>query len=163
STTNRYIKSKVDAEDAIVAGFDSATILRPSVVFGSDDVLFNRMARIAAALPLVMPIVGSRQAKVQPVFVGDVAAAVVAVLAPPRLDGVRAGRTAGLLLPSARRAHAARHRPQEADHWRARAADEDRGLLSGDPRQARVRPPADARSGRSAAARHRRSARRQRP
>jgi len=82
-TTNRYVRSKVDAEDAIIAAFDSATILRPSVVFGSDDVLFNRLARIACLTPLVMPVVGSGRAKVQPVYVNDVAAAAVAVLKRP--------------------------------------------------------------------------------
>jgi uncharacterized protein YbjT (DUF2867 family) len=82
SWKNRYVQSKVEAEDAIVAGFETATILRPSVVFGSDDVLFNRLARIAAMAPF-MPVVGSGRAKVQPVFVGDVAAAAVAVLARP--------------------------------------------------------------------------------
>ena len=83
STTNRYVRSKVDAEDAIVAAFDTATILRPSVVFGSDDVLFNRLARIACMTPLIMPVVGDGRAKVQPVFVNDVAAAAVAVLKRP--------------------------------------------------------------------------------
>jgi uncharacterized protein YbjT (DUF2867 family) len=82
SWKNRYVQSKVEAEDAIVAGFETATILRPSVVFGADDVLFNRLARIAALAPF-MPVVGSGRAKVQPVFVGDVAAAAVAVLARP--------------------------------------------------------------------------------
>jgi len=86
SWKNRYVQSKVEAEDAVVAGFESATILRPSVVFGPEDVLFNRLAKIAA-LPRIlapfMPVVGSGRAKVQPVFVGDVAAAAVAVLARP--------------------------------------------------------------------------------
>jgi uncharacterized protein YbjT (DUF2867 family) len=82
SSKNRYVQSKVEAEDAIVAGFETATILRPSVVFGSDDVLFNRLAKIASMAPF-MPVVGSGRAKVQPVFVGDVAAAAVAVLARP--------------------------------------------------------------------------------
>jgi NADH dehydrogenase len=82
SWKNRYVQSKVEAEDAIVAGFETATILRPSVVFGPDDVLFNRLAKIAAMAPF-MPVVGSGRAKVQPVFVGDVAAAAVAVLAQP--------------------------------------------------------------------------------
>ncbi|MEI7874073.1 MAG: NAD(P)H-binding protein, partial [Alphaproteobacteria bacterium] len=49
SSTNRYVQSKVGAEDAIVAGFPTATILRPSVVFGPDDAMFNRLARIAAS------------------------------------------------------------------------------------------------------------------
>ena len=82
SWKNRYVQSKVEAEDAIVAGFETATILRPSVVFGPDDVLFNRLAKIAALAPF-MPVVSSGRAKVQPVFVGDVAAAAVAVLARP--------------------------------------------------------------------------------
>ena len=80
SSKNRYIRSKVDAEDAIVAGFESATILRPSVVFGPDDVMFNRLAKIASQAPFV-PVVGNGQARVQPVFAGDVGAAAVAVLA----------------------------------------------------------------------------------
>ena len=79
---NRYVRSKVDAEDAIVAGFPSATFLRPSVVFGSDDAMFNRLARIAAMAPFV-PVVGSGLAKVQPVFVGDVGRAAAVVLARP--------------------------------------------------------------------------------
>ncbi|HSS84122.1 MAG TPA: complex I NDUFA9 subunit family protein [Reyranella sp.] len=82
SWKNRYVQSKVEAEDAIVAGFETATILRPSVVFGPEDVLFNRLAKIASMAPF-MPVVGSGRAKVQPVFVGDIAAAAVAVLARP--------------------------------------------------------------------------------
>ncbi|MGE4077838.1 MAG: complex I NDUFA9 subunit family protein [Reyranella sp.] len=83
STTNPYIRSKVDAEDAVVAGFPTATILRPSVVFGPGDVMFTRLARIAAQVPFVVPVVGDGQARVQPVFVGDVADAAVAVLERP--------------------------------------------------------------------------------
>ena len=82
SSTNRYIQSKTEGEDAIIAGFPTATILRPSVVFGPDDAMFNRMARIAATAPFV-PVVGGGTARVQPVFVGDVGAAAVAVLARP--------------------------------------------------------------------------------
>lgn len=82
NSTNKYIRSKVDAEDAIIAGFSDATILRPSVVFGPEDAMFNRMAQIAAKAPFV-PVVGDGAAKVQPVYVGDVGAAAVAVLARP--------------------------------------------------------------------------------
>jgi len=83
---NRYIRSKVDGEDAVVAGFTTATILRPSVVFGPDDAMFNRMARIASLPSFVapfVPVVGDGRAKVQPVFVGDVADAAMAALARP--------------------------------------------------------------------------------
>jgi NADH dehydrogenase len=82
NSTNQYIRSKVDAEDAIIAGFPDATILRPSVVFGPEDAMFNRMAQIAAKAPFV-PVVGNGQARVQPVYVGDVGAAAAAVLARP--------------------------------------------------------------------------------
>lgn len=85
-TTNRYIKSKIDAEDAVVSGFPSATIVRPSVVFGPNDALFTRMAGIAS-LPRLMapfvPLVGNGSAKVQPVFVGDVGEAIAELLARP--------------------------------------------------------------------------------
>src|SRR5437899_12324660 len=86
SSRNRYIQSKVAAEDAIVGAFGGATILRNSVVFGPNDVMFNRMADIAAKPALLMPffpLIGNGSAKVQPVFVGDVAKAVAAALARP--------------------------------------------------------------------------------
>jgi uncharacterized protein YbjT (DUF2867 family) len=82
TTTNPYIHSKVSAEDAIIAAFPSATLLRPSVVFGPGDVMFTRMAKIAALAPIV-PVVGDGQAKVQPVFVGDVAGAALVALERP--------------------------------------------------------------------------------
>ena len=79
---NRFVQSKIAAEDAIVSGFPSATIFRPSVVFGPDDAMFNRLGRIAAVAPFV-PVVGSGSARVQPVFVGDLGKAVVAALSRP--------------------------------------------------------------------------------
>ena len=82
NSQNKYVLSKVEAEDAIISGFESATILRPSVVFGPEDVMFNRLAQIAAKAPF-LPVVGDGSAKVQPVFVGDVGSAVAAVLARP--------------------------------------------------------------------------------
>ena len=50
-SNNRFIRSKVAAEDAIIKGFDGATILRPSVVFGDGDAMFNRLGEIAAKAP----------------------------------------------------------------------------------------------------------------
>lgn len=82
SSTNRFIASKVAAEDAVIGAFESATILRNSVVFGPNDAMFNRMAQIAYRAPFV-PVVGDGSAKVQPVFVGDVARAAVQVLQRP--------------------------------------------------------------------------------
>ncbi len=81
-----YAKSKAAGEAAVRAAFPKAVILRPSLVFGQEDSFFNRFARIAQLSP-VMPVVGGKT-KFQPVYVGDVADAVMAGLAP-----AAAGRT----------------------------------------------------------------------
>ncbi|SJZ92073.1 NADH dehydrogenase [Enhydrobacter aerosaccus] len=77
-----FIRSKGEGERAIIAGYETATILRPSVVFGPNDQVFNRLAGLAAKAPFV-PVIGSGKARVQPVFVSDVGAAVAAVLRRP--------------------------------------------------------------------------------
>jgi NADH dehydrogenase len=82
SSTNRYIRSKVAAEDAVIGAFDGATMLRNSVVFGPNDVIFNRLADIASKAPF-FPLIGNGKARVQPVFVGDVAKAAAVALARP--------------------------------------------------------------------------------
>jgi NADH dehydrogenase len=56
-----------------------AIILRPSIMFGPDDAFFNRFAAIARLSP-ALPLIGGGRTRLQPVFAGDVAAAVVAAL-----------------------------------------------------------------------------------
>jgi NADH dehydrogenase len=73
-----YASSKAQGEAAVLAGFPAATILRPSVVFGPEDQFFNRFASMAQLLPF-MPVV-SGGSKFQPVYVGDVADAVMAAV-----------------------------------------------------------------------------------
>lgn len=73
-----YAKSKAQGEAAVRAVFPQAVILRPSIVFGAEDAFFNRFAAIAGLSP-VIPIV-SGMTKFQPVYVGDVADAVMAGL-----------------------------------------------------------------------------------
>jgi uncharacterized protein YbjT (DUF2867 family) len=63
---------------AVRAAFPSATILRPSIVFGREDAFINRFAGLIRLLPVV-PVIGA-ETKFQPVYVGDVARAVVASL-----------------------------------------------------------------------------------
>ncbi len=75
----RYARTKAEGEARVREAFPSATILRPSVLFGPEDDLFNKfgwLARIAPALPLI----GGGKTRFQPVFVGDVAQAVARVL-----------------------------------------------------------------------------------
>lgn len=73
-----YARSKAQGEAAVRAVFAKAVILRPSIVFGPEDAFFNRFAAMAGLSP-VIPIV-SGSTKFQPVYVGDVADAVMAGL-----------------------------------------------------------------------------------
>jgi uncharacterized protein YbjT (DUF2867 family) len=108
---SRYAWSKAAGEDAVREAFPEASILRPSVVFGPQDDFFNRfaaMARLLPALPVIgcpMPgfrnghfdLYGSGGTRFQPVYVGDVAGAIMACL--ERDDAV--GKTFELGGPSA--------------------------------------------------------------
>jgi uncharacterized protein YbjT (DUF2867 family) len=78
ASASAYGRSKGEGEAAVRAAFPDATILRPSIVFGREDAFVNRFADLIARLPVVPIIRGP--AKFQPVYVGDVAAAVVAAL-----------------------------------------------------------------------------------
>jgi uncharacterized protein YbjT (DUF2867 family) len=75
---SRYGRSKGEGEAAVLAAFPRATILRPSIIFGREDAFVNRFAGMIKMLP-VLPVIRG-EAKFQPVFVGDVARAVVAAL-----------------------------------------------------------------------------------
>lgn len=71
-----YARSKAAGEAAVLETLPSATIIRPSIVFGPEDDFFNRfaaMSRIAPALPLI----GGGHTKLQPVYVGDLAEVIV--------------------------------------------------------------------------------------
>jgi NADH dehydrogenase len=70
-----YAQSKGAGEAAVLAAFPSAVILRPSVIFGSEDGFFNRFAGMAR-FGAVLPVVGG-STKFQPVYVDDVAQAAV--------------------------------------------------------------------------------------
>ncbi len=82
-----YGRSKAAGEAAVRAAFPGATILRPSIVFGREDQFVNRFAALIRLLPVV-PVIGATT-KFQPVFVGDVAKAVMTALA----DSSHAGKT----------------------------------------------------------------------
>ena len=81
-----YARSKAAAETAVRAAFPGATILRPSIVFGPEDGFFNLFAGLARLSP-VLPLIGGGKTRFQPVYVGDVADAVVACLNRPEAAG----------------------------------------------------------------------------
>ncbi|MBN8842560.1 MAG: complex I NDUFA9 subunit family protein [Sphingomonadales bacterium] len=81
-----YGRSKGDGELAVRKAFPSAAILRPSILFGREDHFINRFAGLIRFLPAI-PVIAPKT-KLQPVYVGDVADAVVAAL-----DADAAGKT----------------------------------------------------------------------
>lgn len=76
-----YARTKAEGEQAVLAAFPAATILRPSILFGPDDTFVNMFAQLIARLP-AMPVFAP-QAKLQPLFVDDAAEAIAAVLCDP--------------------------------------------------------------------------------
>jgi NADH dehydrogenase len=80
-----YAATKARGEAMVREAFATATVLRPSVVFGSEDQFFNRFGRMAELLP-VMPVIAGGT-RFQPVYVGDVAEAVMAGLTRPDAAG----------------------------------------------------------------------------
>ena len=71
---SHYAKAKAAGEAAVSAAVPSATIFRPSVMFGPEDQFTNRFAALARMSP-VLPLIGGAT-KMQPVYVGDVATAI---------------------------------------------------------------------------------------
>lgn len=103
-----YARTKGQGEQAVRASFPGAVILRPSVIFGQEDMFFNRfaaMARISPVLPVFgcsswprirlfgekdvieVDLYGDGGTRFQPVFVGDVAEAIHRALKAPSAQG----------------------------------------------------------------------------
>jgi NADH dehydrogenase len=74
-----YVRARAAGERLVREAFPQATILRPSVMFGPEDAFFNQLAAIARLMP-VLPLFGTGEVRLQPVYVGDVAEAVAKVL-----------------------------------------------------------------------------------
>ena len=89
-----YIRSRGRGERAVQEAFPSATIVRPSAMFGPGDALFVTLARLARLLP-VLPLIGGGHTRLQPVYVDDVAEAITHMLVDPG----SAGRTYELAGP----------------------------------------------------------------
>ena len=83
----KYGRTKAEGETAVREVFPGATIIRPSIVFGPEDDFFNRFAQMATISP-ALPLIGGGETKFQPIFVGDLAAAIAAAAADPVHAGV---------------------------------------------------------------------------
>lgn len=82
----KYARTKAAGEQAVRETVPSTVVLRPSIVFGPEDDFFNRFADMAKFSPL-LPLIGAGKTKFQPVYVQDVADAVVAALSRPDAQG----------------------------------------------------------------------------
>lgn len=80
-----YARAKALGEERVLEAFPQATILRPSIVFGKDDNFLNMFAGMIEMLPVV-PVFG-QDAKLQLVYVDDVAEAVAVALEDPASHG----------------------------------------------------------------------------
>jgi len=94
NSNSAYARSKAQGEAAVRAAFPKATIFRPSVVFGTEDSFFNLYGLVAQTLP-VLPFFTNANphapegggANFQPVYVGDVASAIVQAVTDERHAG----------------------------------------------------------------------------
>jgi NADH dehydrogenase len=75
NSTSLYARSKAMGEKLVLDAVPSATIIRPSIVFGPEDSFFNRFAAMARISP-ILPLIGGGATRFQPVFAGDVATAI---------------------------------------------------------------------------------------
>ena len=108
ASESQYARTKAAGEAAVRAAFPTAAILRPSVVFGPEDNFFNLfagLARLSPVLPvfgcpvfpkvklfpegglIAVDLYGAGGTRFQPVYVGDVADAIVKALATPACRG----------------------------------------------------------------------------
>ncbi|WP_370251237.1 complex I NDUFA9 subunit family protein [Nioella sp.] len=81
-----YARTTAEGEAAVLESFPGAVILRPSVIFGTEDEFFNRFAKMTKLGP-VLPLVGG-ESRFQPVYVDDVAKAAVAGVLGQAAPGV---------------------------------------------------------------------------
>ena len=80
-----YARGKALGEQRVLAAFPTATVLRPSIVFGKDDNFLNLFGGMIEMLP-VLPVFGP-EAKLQLVYADDVAEAIAVALEHPELHG----------------------------------------------------------------------------
>ena len=79
NSSSVYAQTKAYAEQIATQLVPTATIIRPSIVFGPEDNFFNQFAGLAKMLP-ALPLIGGGDTKFQPVFVGDVAELIAKVI-----------------------------------------------------------------------------------
>lgn len=88
SSPSRMLRAKAAAEEAVLRELPEATIMKSAVMIGTEDRILNRWAQFAKKYGF-LPLIGDGSTKIQPVYVVDVAAAIVAAL---KDDGASMGK-----------------------------------------------------------------------
>ncbi|KAI5067246.1 hypothetical protein GOP47_0017774 [Adiantum capillus-veneris] len=89
TSSAKYFQTKAIADEIALRHFPQTTVLRAGPMVGTEDRLLNVWAQQAKNLPFV-PIFGNGETRLQPAFVMDIAAAIVAAV---KDDGSSLGRT----------------------------------------------------------------------
>jgi uncharacterized protein YbjT (DUF2867 family) len=79
ASSSPYIRSRGEGEAAVQTAFPGAGIVRPAVIFASDDAFLTTILRLLRSMP-AYPIFGNGRTRLQPVYVDDVAAAIAQIL-----------------------------------------------------------------------------------
>jgi uncharacterized protein YbjT (DUF2867 family) len=79
TSSSPYIRSRGEGEAAVQTAFSGAVIVRPAVIFASDDAFLTTILRLLRSMP-AYPIFGNGRTRLQPVYVDDVAAAIAQIL-----------------------------------------------------------------------------------
>lgn len=83
---SEYARTKLEGEKAVREAFPGAIVIRPSIIFGEGDSFFNKFSRYANIM-YFLPLIGGGNAKFQPVYVKDVARAMVKAIKLPDSRG----------------------------------------------------------------------------
>lgn len=75
ASSSDYARTKAEGEQAVFETLPDSVVFRPSIMFGPEDNFFNRFAAMAR-FSLALPLIGGGHTRFQPVFAGDVAAAI---------------------------------------------------------------------------------------
>ncbi len=86
TSDSNYSRTKAKGEMAVLEEFPAAVIVRPSIVFGTEDGFFNKFGGMAQLLP-ALPLIGG-ETRFQPVFVDDIAIAVTLAVTEPVQAGI---------------------------------------------------------------------------
>ncbi|KAL3604609.1 hypothetical protein D5086_005468 [Populus alba] len=79
SSPSRMLRAKAAGEEAVLREMPEATVMKPAVMIGTEDRILNRWAHFAKKYSF-LPLIGDGSTKIQPVYVVDVAAAIIAAL-----------------------------------------------------------------------------------